>query len=153
CFTELRSSATLLFFESRPKQIAGLVFERHSMRSVCSVGLLLAVLHHGWAGDANDWPQWRGRLRNGTWQESALPDRFPAEGIKARWRRPIGGGYGGIAATGGRVYLMDRQTQPREVERLVCLEAATGKRVWAQEYPVKYGKMDYGNGPRSTPTV
>jgi outer membrane protein assembly factor BamB len=51
------------------------------------------------------------------------------------------------------VYTLDRQTQPREVERILCLDAATGRTLWTHAYPVRYGKMEYGNGPRSTPTV
>jgi outer membrane protein assembly factor BamB len=66
---------------------------------------------------------------------------------------PVGGGFGGIAVAGGRVYLLDRQKEPREVERVLCLDAMTGKTVWSHEYPVAYGKLDYGNGPRTTPTI
>jgi outer membrane protein assembly factor BamB len=100
-----------------------------------------------------DWPQWRGPGRDSVWREQGLPDRFPADGLSKRWRQPIGGGYAGIAVAAGRVYTMDRQTEPREVERVLCFNARTGKRIWIQEYPVSYGKMQYGNGPRSTPTV
>src|SRR5262245_29363859 len=105
------------------------------------------------ASRAADWPQWRGAARDGVWRESGLPDRFPAGGLTPRWRQPVGGGYAGVAATGGRVFTLDRQKPPREVERVLCLDAATGKAVWVHEYPVAYNKMDYGNGPRSTPTV
>jgi outer membrane protein assembly factor BamB len=102
---------------------------------------------------AADWPQWRGPGRDGALKETGLPDKFPADGFKPRWRKPIGGGYGGIAVSGGRVYVMDRQKEPKEIERVLCLDAATGKQLWAHEYAVKYNKLDYGNGPRSTPTV
>jgi outer membrane protein assembly factor BamB len=102
---------------------------------------------------AGDWPQWRGPARDGVWEQRGLPEQFPIEGLKATWRRPIGGGFAGIAVAGGRVYTLDRRTQPREVERVLCLDAATGAQLWAHAYPVTYGKMDYGNGPRSTPTV
>jgi outer membrane protein assembly factor BamB len=101
---------------------------------------------------AGDWPQWRGPTRDGFTRLDALPDKLPAT-LTPRWRQPIGGGYGGIAVAGGRVYVMDRQKEPREVERVLCLEAATGRPVWDHAYPVTYGKLDYGNGPRATPTV
>lgn len=42
---------------------------------------------------------------------------------------------------------------PQEHERLVCFNTADGKPIWVHEYPVRYGKLDYGNGPRITPTV
>jgi outer membrane protein assembly factor BamB len=101
---------------------------------------------------AGDWPQWRGPTRDGVARMDALPDKLPAT-LTPRWRRPIGGGYSGIAVAGGRVYVMDRQKEPREVERVLCLEATTGRPVWEHTYPVTYGKLDYGNGPRATPTV
>jgi outer membrane protein assembly factor BamB len=105
------------------------------------------------AAPGADWPQWRGPNRDGVWPEKDLPDRFPDGGLTPRWRRPIGGGYGGIAATAGRVYVMDRVKAPREAERTLCLDAATGRELWTHEYAVSYGKLDYGNGPRATPTV
>jgi outer membrane protein assembly factor BamB len=102
---------------------------------------------------AGDWPQWRGPGREGVWHEAGLPERLPAEGLKPRWRQPMGGGYGGVAVSGSRVYVMDRRTLPREVERVLCLDAGTGKTIWEHTYPVSYGKLEFGNGPRTTPTV
>ena len=110
--------------------------------------LVLATL----SAAAADWPQWRGPKRDGTWPELGLPARLGAP-LKPRWQRPLGGGYGGIAVADGRVYVMDRQTRPREVERVLCLDAADGKQLWVHAYPVRYGAMQYGNGPRATPTV
>jgi outer membrane protein assembly factor BamB len=118
-----------------------------------SLWMLMALAPLVRAAETADWPQWRGPDRSGVWKEKSLPDRFPARGLTARWRKPVGGGYAGIAVAGGRVYTMDRQKQPREAERVLCLDAATGETLWTHEYPVRYGKMDYGNGPRSTPTV
>jgi outer membrane protein assembly factor BamB len=123
------------------------------MRSVLLCGVFLALTSATFGAEADDWPQWRGPDRDGVWKQKGLGARFPDKGLKARWRRAIGGGYGGIAVTGRRVYTMDRQLRPREVERVLCLDAATGKPLWTHQYPVRYGKMEYGNGPRSTPTV
>jgi outer membrane protein assembly factor BamB len=101
---------------------------------------------------ASDWPQWRGKNRDNVWAVKGLPDKLPDE-LTPRWKKPIGAGYGGIAVTGGRVYVMDRQKQPKEIERVVCLDAESGKQLWSHDYAVSYGKLDYGNGPRCTPTV
>lgn len=122
-----------------------------TVRSFLSLSFVLLLLVT--AAPGADWPQWRGPNRDGVWPEKDLPDRFPDGGLTPRWRRSIGAGYGGIAATGGRVYVMDRVKVPREVERTLCLDAATGREVWKHEYAVAYGKLDYGNGPRATPTV
>lgn len=99
-----------------------------------------------------DWPQWRGPNRDGTLVGSTLPEKLPAT-LPLQWKQPLGGGFGGISVVGQRLYVMDRQKTPREVERVLCLDAATGKTLWTHTYPVTYGKLDYGNGPRATPTV
>jgi outer membrane protein assembly factor BamB len=99
-----------------------------------------------------DWPQWRGPGRDNVWPCRDFPQKLPAR-LPQLWRQPIGGGYGGIAAAGGRVFVMDRQKTPRDVERVVCFDLDTGARNWVHEYPVSYKAIDYGNGPRSTPTV
>jgi outer membrane protein assembly factor BamB len=114
--------------------------------------LLLLVLGCRTSVWAADWPQWRGRNRNNEWAEKGLPDRLP-EKLNKRWSKTIGGGYGGIAVHAGRVFVMDRQTTPREVERIVCLDARSGELLWQHSYEVRYGRLDYGNGPRATPTV
>jgi outer membrane protein assembly factor BamB len=69
------------------------------------------------------------------------------------WKADLGGGYGGITVQGGRLYVMDRQTQPEEVERILCFDAAKGELLWQHTYPVSYASMDYGNGPRASVTV
>ncbi len=114
--------------------------------------LLPAVLLPVCAAFAGDWPQWRGPTRDGTLVGEKLPDSLP-EKLPLRWKQPLGGGYGGIAVSSGRVFVMDRQKTPAEVERIHCLDADTGKTLWTHSYPVTYGKMEYGNGPRGTPTV
>jgi len=102
---------------------------------------------------AEDWPRWRGPRGDGTWQAPALPEVWPAGGLKTVWRQAIGGGYAGVTVADGRVLTMDRQTQPAEVERVLAFDAQSGEPLWKHEYPVAYGKLDYGNGPRAAPTV
>ena len=100
-----------------------------------------------------DWPRWRGPQGDGTWLAPPLPAQWPGDGLKTRWEQPIGGGYAGVIVADERVLIADRQTEPREVERLLCFAADTGERAWSFEYPVEYGDLDYGNGPRAAPTV
>src|SRR6058998_2583068 len=83
---------------------------------------------------AGDWPQWRGPQRDGVWRDHGLPERLSLDGLTPRWKQPIGGGFGGIAVAGRRLYVMDRQKQPREVERVLCLDPANGKQLWSHEY-------------------
>src|SRR5581483_9100281 len=109
--------------------------------------------------DAEDWPRWRGPRGDGTWQAPPLPDRWPAGGPRRVWSRPIGGGYAGLTVAGGRLYTLDRQPQlvtpdADGMERVVCLDAATGKPLWEHACPTRYGPLGgYNNGPRAAPTV
>jgi outer membrane protein assembly factor BamB len=82
-----------------------------------------------------------------------LANEWPSAGLKQIWRKPIGGGYAGIVTAGDRVFTVDRQTAPQEVERILCFDARSGDLLWQQNYAVTYGKLDYGNGPRAAPTV
>jgi outer membrane protein assembly factor BamB len=113
---------------------------------------------------ADDWPQWLGPKRDGVWRETGIVEQFPEGGPKILWRIPIGAGYTGPAVADGRVYLMDRQT-PKErdpstpkgtlpgTERVLCLDAKSGKEIWKHEYDCPYVKISYPSGPRTTPLV
>ncbi|HVU90313.1 MAG TPA: PQQ-binding-like beta-propeller repeat protein [Pirellulales bacterium] len=113
----------------------------------------LAALCAAVIASAEDWPRWRGPRGDGTWHAPPLPEVWPADGLKTVWRQPIGGGYAGVSVADGRVLIMDRQREPVEVERVLAFDAATGRQLWKHEYPVEYGKLDYGNGPRAAPTI
>jgi outer membrane protein assembly factor BamB len=111
----------------------------------------------------DDWPHWFGPQRDGVWREKGILRTFPSDGLKVRWRTPIGGGYDGPAVAGGRVYLVDRLV-PGELpqksrpgggtgkERVLCLEEASGEVVWKHEYDCHYD-VGYPAGPRATPIV
>ena len=100
-----------------------------------------------------DWPRWRGRRGDGSWRAANLPETWPANGLQRVWQREVGGGYGGVAVTGGRVYLMDRQRTPQDSERVLCFDALNGQQLWTHSYDVDYQNVAYDNGPRTTPTV
>jgi hypothetical protein len=110
--------------------------------------LMLSVL----SVQADDWPQWRGLNRDGVWRETGILEVIPASGLAVRWRAKIGQGYSGPVVAQGRVYVTDHQFNP-EVERVVCLDETTGKQLWVHSYPTTYKDMEYGNGPRASPTV
>ena len=108
---------------------------------------------------ANDWPEWRGAGRLGVWTENGILDEFPAGGLTAAWRVPIGGGYAGPSVADGRVFVTDaRRADPRStavVERLLALDEATGEVLWTREWDTNYAGLQliYATGPRATPTV
>lgn len=101
------------------------------------------------AATGGEWPQWRGSGRNGVvpW----LPERLPAE-PNILWRaRLTGAGLSGIAVSGGRVIVADRDPTDR-IDVFRCLKADTGDELWTHQYPA-LGDLDYGNSPRATPLV
>ena len=108
---------------------------------------------------AEDWPEWRGAGRRGVWNETGILDKFPAGGLAATWRVPVGGGYAGPAVADGRVFVTDaRRADPRStavVERLLALDEATGAVLWTREWETNYAGLQliYATGPRATPTV
>lgn len=125
----------------------------------------LAVLVLATAGLGDDWPQWMGPERDGVWREKGIVATIPAAGLPVKWRVPVKGGYAGPAVADGRVYLMDYdrtegdlanspndRTQLAGSERILCLDAATGKLLWKHEQVVPYS-ISYASGPRCTPTV
>ncbi len=113
---------------------------------------------------ADDWPQWMGKNRDNRWEATNIIDRFPAGGPKVVWRSKVAGGYSGPAVVGDRVFVTDfvaegdvkvdnfnRATYAGK-ERVLCLDATTGKEVWKHEDAVTYA-ISYPAGPRCTPLV
>jgi len=103
---------------------------------------------------ADDWPQWRGPNRDGVWREDGIVERFDSDRLKLRWSVPIGSGYSGPTVADGKVYCMDRMTKPKEIERVLCFDAQTGKNIWTHAYDCVYGGLGgYQAGPRASVTI
>lgn len=107
---------------------------------------------------ADDWPGWRGPNRDGVWSETGILESFPAEGLKIRWRVPVGPGWSSPVISQGRVFTMDAQLMPRKAfERVLCFDEATGKELWKFSYDVSYPEWalnpEQGGKPSSTPIV
>jgi outer membrane protein assembly factor BamB len=98
---------------------------------------------------AADWPQFQGPDRNGISPETGLLHAFPEGGPKVLWTVKLGEGYGGPAIRDGKVYVLDRQENQRELLR--CWDLATGKEEWSAPYDAP-GTVDH-NGSRSIPAV
>jgi outer membrane protein assembly factor BamB len=129
-------------------------------RSLAAVALATVAAQ----APADDWPQWRGPMRDGVWREAGVADSLSAE-PKVRWRVPCALGYAGPAVAGGKVFLFEYDKRSGEVtnnpggrdelegtERLRALDLATGAEVWRHGYDRPY-KISYPSGPRATPTV
>jgi outer membrane protein assembly factor BamB len=55
-----------------------------------------------------------GQNRDGVWRETGIIKKFPVEGLKAVWRKPVGIGYSGPSVSDGKVYMMDFTPAPSE---------------------------------------
>jgi outer membrane protein assembly factor BamB len=126
--------------------------------------LLLASLPFSTAAAA-DWPQWLGPDRASVWREEGIVKSFPDDGLKVKWRTPVGLGYSGPAVADGMVYVMDYALKSGKIEnspgargklegqeRVVCFDAQTGEMLWKHAYDRPY-ELSYPSGPRCTPTV
>ncbi len=77
--------------------------------AICAMSLIsvAAVATDGpIASPEPDWPQWRGRLRNGISDETGLGQRWPAEGPKQIWKIDgLGTGWSSPVLVGERLYI------------------------------------------------
>jgi len=108
--------------------------------------------------NASDWPQFRGPHRDGKWDETGILETFPRDGIKIKWKRPVGGGFSSPVVAQGRVFVFDVElVKPVARERLHCFDEKTGDKLWMFAYDEKYGDWAYvperGAGPTATPIV
>ncbi len=115
---------------------------------------LAAADNTGRRARANDWPQWRGVLRDAKSPEKGLLKEWPKEGPPLVWKATgLGAGYSDVSVAGGKIFTMGerRSTNPKGKEEtfVIALDEATGKELWATRIGNRYGD----GGPRSTPTV
>lgn len=109
----------------------------------------------GTAAFGADWPQYRGPNHDGTSRERILK-KWPAQGPRVLWRKPLPDGFGSFAVGQGRVFTgIKRQVDGTAMEVFVALDADTGTELWARPVgPSPPGRGEgSGDGPRSTPAV
>ena len=102
---------------------------------------------------ADEWPQWRGPNRDGSWRETGIIDKFPQPEIELRWKVDISSGYSGPTVAGGRVLVTDRVVKPDQIERVHAFDWETGRKIWTYSYDCPYRKVGYQAGPRASVSV
>lgn len=111
-----------------------------------SAGIVFA----GATTTASDWPQWRGPKRDGRSPETGLMQTWPTGGPKLLWTyREAGLGFGQPAVADGTIYLLGSE---KESAFAMALDAANGTERWRRDLG-KVFTNNWGDGPRSTPTV
>ncbi|MFP6576341.1 MAG: PQQ-binding-like beta-propeller repeat protein, partial [Pirellulaceae bacterium] len=91
--------------------------------------------------DPLDWTFWRGPSYNGTSLETGLIDDWDprgGEGSNVTWKREDLGGRSTPIVMNGKIYLLTRAEPEtaREGERVLCLDAVTGKTIWENRFNV-----------------
>ncbi len=122
------------------------------------VALMAGMASMAWIpAPAEDWPQFRGRDRDGRWAEAGLADTFPAGGPRVRWRQrwasvvePRGGGRKGLC-------IRCRAGKAGGAGAAALFDETTGKRLWTFDYVAPYPEWAFvpgqGGGPTATPIV
>lgn len=134
----------------------------HKMLRICvgSLAIVACFLFHASRGE--DWPQWNGPNRDGTFKPTKLS--FP-EKPQALWTVDVGLGYSGPVIMGDKVILTDYLLESGTItnnagkrdelagqERVTCYDRKTGNRLWGHSYDCPY-KVSYPGGPRATPVI
>ena len=125
-------------------------------RCCCPLILLLLAVSAGMFGVTNsvlaqdakeveidplDWPSWRGPEQNGVSREKNLVDSWDpkgGEGSNLLWKNEELGGRSTPIVLRGKLYTIVRD-QPgtnREGEKVVCVDAATGEKLWENRFNV-----------------
>jgi outer membrane protein assembly factor BamB len=116
-------------------------------RCLCAAVLLLVVSSCFAQGP---WPQWRGPNRDDISKETGLIQELPEGGPPRVWLfEKCGVGYAGPAIVGDKLYILAGRDGN---DQLLCLNATNGEELWAATLGPIFTN-DWGDGPRSTPTV
>ncbi|HVL67983.1 MAG TPA: PQQ-binding-like beta-propeller repeat protein [Vicinamibacterales bacterium] len=97
-----------------------------------------------------DWPQWRGRNRDGISAEKGLLKSWPRGGPPLAWKAAgAGEGYSSFAVANGRLYTLGARGS---TEYVMAFDLATGRKLWETAQGTRFSN-DQGDGPRGTPVV
>lgn len=119
-------------------------------REISTLILLLAIVASDRKSVGDEWPQWRGPNRDGVWSETGVIDEFESARVPLKWKVPISSGYSGPTVNDGRVYVTDRFVEPKQMERVLCVDWQTGAELWSFRYDCPYVGFGYVAGPRAS---
>ena len=108
---------------------------------------LAAVLAAGPA--SGEWSQFRGPGRDGYATEKLLR-AWPSGGPRMLWKTGLGPAFSQIAVARGKAFT---GFSAADTEYVGAFDAGTGKEVWRRALGPTFVQEEFGNGPRSTPTV
>ena len=100
---------------------------------------LLAACVASCAALAAEWPDWRGPQENRAAGGPPLVTSFdPEKGTNILWKNDEAGGISTPVIMGGKLYTLVRHKPgtKEEAEKVLCLDAATGKKLWENVFNV-----------------
>ena len=100
------------------------------------------------APSRNYWTNFRGPRRDGKYDEAGVATNWPAAGLPAIWKQPVGVGHASFAVADGKAYTIE---QRRNQEVVAAYDINTGREFWTQKWNAEYTDST-GDGPRATPT-
>lgn len=103
---------------------------------------------------ASDWPEWRGPSRDGRSAETNLPSSWSPNGENLAWRIPIGARSAPVAF-GDRLYVLTvtEGDVAATQERLVAIDAETGKTVWERRFSIYLSDVPQHRSAWASPAV
>src|SRR5882672_6057956 len=74
-------------------------------------GLALSLIFGGCAiaAFAADWPQYRGPASDGSSPEKGILKKWPSEGPRQLWKRPLQLGFSSFAVAGGKAFTLEQR--------------------------------------------
>jgi outer membrane protein assembly factor BamB len=97
---------------------------------------------------SGDWPDFRGENRQGELHGVKIATDWKAAPPKLLWKQRIGPAWSSLVVLGNRLFT---QEQRGKDEAVVCLDAASGKELWAYLNQGRFSDGQAGAGPRSSP--
>jgi outer membrane protein assembly factor BamB len=99
--------------------------------------------------NALEWPDFRGRNRDGKYTGVPIRTSWPREGLRRLWKQPVGGGYASFVVANGRAFTIE---QRRNQEVVAAYDVQTGRELWTNGWNASFEESMGGDGPRATPT-
>jgi outer membrane protein assembly factor BamB len=123
----------------------------HTLPFMAAAVLIGSVAAAVWQDSPDDYPQWRGRNRDGAASAFSEPKSWPGT-LKRTWKVEVGEGYATPLLVGNTVYAFTRHDG---AEVMAALDAATGAERWHTSYAAPYTPGSpaavHGAGPKATP--
>lgn len=117
------------------------------------IGIVVWAGHLGGARATDDWNQWRGPNRDGTYAGPTWPEGLNESRLGAQWRVELGPSYSGPLVVGSQVYVTE--TRDKRWEVVSAWDRQQGRKIWETQWEgsmsVPFFARANGDWIRSTP--